>query len=237
MTKNKRTPEQQFFRSIPQLSVLEDDQIHDLTQRTSKRKYSKGEFVFFQGEPVDRIYFLEMGRVEVYKSDITGRKLTLWFIEESEIFCLASLFAPKSFASAEVVADSLIYSLSKDDFEEIISTSTDLTRNMIRCISTKLSLYASILDDMAFRKIEVRLARTLLRHLRSIGKHEFCCTLSQGDLASLIGTSREVVGRCLKSFREQGIVSISRSVRHRLIVIRQYSALLLRAEMEEDEEA
>ena len=219
------TPEQHFFRAIPQLSVLENNQVFDLAQRTGKRKYRKGEYIFFQGDNVEHLYFLEMGKVEIYKSDVNGRKLTLWHIEESEIFCLATLFSQEAFAFAQAVENSLVYSLAKKDFEEIIAASGELSRNLIRCICGKMATYSSLLDDLAFRKIEARLAKTLLRNLHSVKGHYPVCRLNQEELAALIGTSREVVGRCLKTFRERGILSISKKGRPRLISIEKRDTL------------
>ncbi|BCL61392.1 cAMP-binding protein [Desulfomarina profundi] len=224
MDKNM-TPEQTFFRAMPQLSVLENEQIFELTKRTTKRKYRKGEYVFFQGDQVEHLYFLEMGKVEIFKSDINGRKLTLWYIEESEIFCLATVFSLDAFASAEVIEDSLIYSLSRDDFEEIIATSGELSRNLIRCICGKMATYSSLLDDLAFKKIESRLAKILLRNLQSSHEYDFVCLLTQEELASLVGTSREVVGRCLKSFRDRGILATNKKGSPRLIIVQEHSEL------------
>ena len=232
MMKKNMTPEQHFFRAIPQLSVLENDQVFDLAQRTGKRKYRKGEYIFFQDDNVEHLYFLEMGKVEIYKSDVNGRKLTLWYIEESEIFCLATLFSQQAFASAQAVEHSLVYSLSKQDFEEIIADSGEFSRNLIRCICGKMATYSSLLDDLAFKKIEARLAKTLLRNLHSAKGHDPVCRLNQEELAAMVGTSREVVGRCLKTFRDRSIVSVSKKGRPRLIIVRQYSALEELADVE-----
>ena len=218
------TPEQAFFRAIPQLSVLEDDRILELASKTRKRKYYQGEHIFFQGDQVNHLFILEMGKVEIYKSDVNGRKLTLWFIEESELFCLATLFAQTSFTSAQAVRDSLIYSISREDFELLMASSRALSRNLLRCICGKLAAYASRVDDLAFRKIEARLARTLLQNLAPRGK-QFCCHLSQEELAAMVGTSREVVGRCLKSLRERDLLTISKTGRPRTITVLNTSDL------------
>ncbi len=229
---NNMTPEQHFFRAIPQLSVLENDQVFDLAQKTGKRKYRKGEYVFFQDDNVEHLYFLEMGKIEIYKSDVTGRKLTLWHIEESEIFCLATLFSQQAFASAQAVENSLVYSLSRQDFEEIIAASGELSRNLIRCICGKMATYSSLLDDLAFRKIKARLAKTLLHNLQTAKGQDPVCRLNQEELAAMVCTSREVVGRCLKTFRDHDIVRVSKKGRPRLIIIQQYSALEDLAELE-----
>ncbi|AGF77765.1 cAMP-binding protein [Desulfocapsa sulfexigens DSM 10523] len=221
----KMTPEQKFFRTIPQLSLLEDNQVFKLAQKTIKKKYRKGEYVFFQGDPVDHLYFLEIGKVEVYKSDINGKKLSLWYIEESEIFCLAALYSPKAFACAEVMEDALIYSLLKKDFDEVMTSSHALSRNLIRCVCNKLVAYSTLVDDIAFKKIEVRLAKALLGNQSSVGNDTYVCQLSQDELAAQVGTRREVVARCLKAFRERDLIKISNTGRPRNIIIHSCDAL------------
>jgi len=227
------SPEQLFFRHIPQLSVLENEQVFELAQRTRKRKYRKGEYVFFQSDIVDHLYFLEIGKIEIYKSDINGKKLTLWHIEESEIFCLASLYSPGAFASAEVVEDALIYSLLQSDFEDILASSQELSRNFIRCVCGKLNTYSNFLDDIAFKKVEVRLAKVLLNNQQLFKDDEFVCRLSQDELASMVGSRREVIARCLKTFRERGLLRIASTGRPRSIIIEKYSELQQIAEQEQ----
>lgn len=231
MTQNV-TPEQRFFRAMPQLSVLSNELVAELARKTGKRKYRKGEYVFFQGDPVHSLFFLEMGRVEIYKSDINGKKLTLWNIEESEIFCLATLYSPEAFANAQVTEDALIYSLLKADFDKIVESSQDLSRNLIRCVCSKLSTYSSLVDDIAFKKIEERLAKILLGNQCPVGNDEFVCRLSQDELAALVGTRREVVARCLKSFRDRDLIKIASTGRPRSIVIQKYKELQQVAEQD-----
>lgn len=225
MQQNSLTPEQQFFRDIPQFSVLENEQIIELARNTKKKKYKSGEYFFYQGDNVNELFFLEMGRVEISKSDINGRKLTLWHIEEGGIFCLADLFYPKAFANAQAIEDSMIYSLPKSYFEKIIMGSGELSRDLICCMSSKLATYSSLVDDFAFKKMEVRLAKTLICNFKSAKDHEYCCSIAQEELASMVGASREAVGRCLKLFRERGLLTISKTGRPRLIMATDYSAL------------
>ncbi|GAB4336974.1 MAG: Crp/Fnr family transcriptional regulator [Desulfobulbaceae bacterium] len=220
-----RTPEQRFLRGMPQLGMLEDHEIIELATRLNKRKYSRGEYIFFQGEQVRHLYFLEMGRVEIFKSDINGRKLTLWYIGEDEIFCLANLYAPVAFATAKVIEDTLAYSLDKEYFDQLTERSGKFARNLLRCLSGKLSSYSELVDDMAFRKIEERVAKILLEHVPADGPPQFICSLSQEELAAMAGTSREVVARCLKSFREKGLIRSQHAGRKRCLIVENFSGL------------
>jgi CRP/FNR family transcriptional regulator len=86
-------------------------------------------------------------------------------------------------------------------------------------MSKKMALYSTIVDDMAFKGIMARLAKVLLEYQKKdeVSKTTIC-TLSQGDLASLVGTCREVVARSLKKLRDDGIVSSSPS--RQIVIIR-----------------
>lgn len=197
-----------------------------------KRKYREGEYVFFQGDRVENLYFLEMGKVEIFKSDINGKKLTLWFIGEEEIFCLANLYAPMAFATAKVVCDSMLYSIDKDYFDSLAGRSGTFSRNLVRCMSTKLMSYSRLLDDIAFKRVEARLAKILLQRMPLDEQSGFTCNFSHEEMAALAGTSREVVGRCLKSFRDRGLIRKQSKGRKRCLVIENFSAMSAIAEAE-----
>lgn len=205
-------PEFQFLQSIDILAGLDDNLIHFLASRLHKKKFRKGEHIFFQGEVVSHFYFVEMGRVEIYKSDMDGRKLTLWFIEPKGSFCMASLHTPAAFANALVIEDAMLYTLKEQDFDAFVSQSGELATRFVHCMSKKMALYSAIVDDMAFKGIMARLAKVLLEYRTKddVSGMTFC-QLSQGELASLVGTCREVVARSLKKLRDEEIVATSLS--------------------------
>lgn len=203
-------PEFQFLKSIDVLSGLDDHLIRFLAARLHKKKFRKGEHVFFQGDVVSHFYFLEMGRVEIYKSDMDGRKLTLWFIEPRDTFCLATLHTPAAFANALVIEDVMLYTLKEKNFDDFVSQSGEIATRLVYCMSKKMALYSAMVDDIAFKGIMARLAKVLLEYQKKDdASGTAICKLSQGDLASLVGTCREVVARSLKKLRDDGIVSTS----------------------------
>ncbi len=202
----------QFLKSIDVLSGLDDHLISFLAARLHKKIFRKGEHVFFQGDVVSHFYFVEMGRVEIYKSDMDGRKLTLWFIEPRDTFCLATLHTPSAFANALVVEDTMLYTLKEKDFDDFASQSGEITTRFVHCMSKKMALYSAMLEDMAFKGIMARLAKVLLEYQKkNAASGTVICKLSQGELASLIGTCREVVARSLRKLRDDGIITTSPS--------------------------
>lgn len=119
----------------------------------------------------------------------------------------------------------LYLGIDKNYFDRLAERSGTFSRNLIRCISTKLSSYSTLLDDMAFRRIEARLARILVSKNSFTPATPFICDLTHEEIASMVGTSREVIGRCLKLFRERGIIGNQSIGRKRCIVIKNYSLL------------
>jgi len=209
----------QFLKSIDILSGLDDHLIRFLASRLHKKRFRKGEHIFFQGDVVSHFYFVEMGRVEIYKSDMDGRKLTLWFVDPKDTFCLATLHTPAAFANAMVIEDAMLYTLKENDFDDFVAQSGEISTRFVYCMSKKMAIYSTMLEDMAFKGIMARLAKVLLEYQKKddVSGTAFC-SLTQGELASLVGSCREVVARSLKKLRDDGIISTSQS---RQIVIIQ----------------
>ncbi len=213
-------PEFQFLKSIDVLAGLDDHLIRFLASRLHKKGFKRGEHVFFQGDAVSQFYFLEMGRVEIYKSDVDGRKLTLWFIEPRGVFCLATLHSPTAFASARVVEDAMTYTIEKKELDAFVAQSGEIATRLVQCMSKKMATYSSMLEDMTFKGTTSRLARVLLEYQKKDQPSgATVCALSQGELAALVGSCREVVARSLKRLRDEGVVSSQ--PQSRLLVIEQ----------------
>jgi CRP/FNR family transcriptional regulator, cyclic AMP receptor protein len=218
--------EYKFFRSIPAFSSLKDQSLLLLTKEMSKQKTIKGEYFFFQDEPVEKLYILEMGTVEIFKSDAKGKKLTLWHIESGNAFCLANIFAGRSFANARAITDCLAFSLSRKKLEKILAQDSDISKHFITCISSKLAAYSSLLEDFSFKKIQERLINLLIKSSTpNEDDDKYVCNLSQNEIASRLGTCREVVSRTLSKMKIDGLIQTEKKQNQNLIVIPDYKKL------------
>ncbi|MDA3971405.1 MAG: cyclic nucleotide-binding domain-containing protein [Desulfobulbaceae bacterium] len=141
---------------------LADQTLEQLSSKLIRRSCRKGNFVFSQGEVVDHLYFVEKGKMEIFKSDANGTKLTLWFVEAGEVFCLANMYAEHSFANACCAEDTKLYCLAKKKLGEILAGNNKLSMQFIQCMSRKLAVYSELIDDFAFLKMTARVAKTIL---------------------------------------------------------------------------
>ena len=199
-------PDYQFIKSLAVFKELPEETVERLVARMDKKRFRAGEYIFCQDDPVNHLYILELGEVEIYKSDTNGRKLTLWFIEASEVFCLANMFAARSFANAVARTECLAFRLEKEKLITSLGEDSRLSMQFITCMSSKMASYATLLEDFTFRDVKSRLARLLMRYISQDDKQQSICPLTHSEIASLLGTSREVVSRSLKFLRDEGIV-------------------------------
>jgi CRP/FNR family transcriptional regulator len=215
-----------FLRSLSLFAPLSDDALESLTHHVRRKKFRRRQLFFSQDEPADILYILEMGKVEIFKSDENGKKLTLWHIEEGQPFCLANMFAGRAFANAVALTDCLCYYIKKEQLSSFLSHEPELSQQFITCISSKLAAYSMLLEDFTFKNIEERLVKLLLKTAicEEGGRH--VCGLTQNDIASLLGTCREVVSRTIKKLKKRGLISTESVGRNSRIVVSDLNKLI-----------
>lgn len=209
-------PEFAFLRSLPLFSAIGDQTLATMAQALTKKKFRAGEHVFYQEDAVEHLHIIEIGTVEIYKSDINGKKLTLWHVEAGDAFCLATLFAGGSFANALALTDCLTFRLSRKNLVALLTQHPDLSAQFITCLSSKLVAYSTLLEDFTFKNVQSRLINILLN---DPAKGKPASALTQGELAARLGTCREVVSRSLTKLKNEGCIMTRTSGKSPRIVI------------------
>lgn len=198
-----------FLRTIPALSSISDAVLDEISAHLYKERYPKGRIIFHQGYPVPALYFVEMGKIEVYKSDSEGKKLTMWFINPSEMFCVPTIIFGSAIASAEAVKDTIVYCLGKEHFDRMIREFPEFSNSLVLCLSQRIRSYSNSVDKMAFNSTMSRLAEILLSHKTTDDMGNTVCPLSQTEITSLAGVCRETVCRTLNKLKAESIISVT----------------------------
>jgi CRP/FNR family transcriptional regulator, anaerobic regulatory protein len=168
-----------------------------------------------QGDQCGHLALLLQGTARVYKLGESGREITLYRIGpgESCILTASCIISGKPFpaiAVCETPIEALVISLGE------VRRWTDLYpvwRNYIfSLISDRLGDVISVVEEIAFRRVDRRLASYLLQHSITAPTGEI--RITHQAIASDLGTSREVVSRILKDFEHQGLISVTRGSIH-----------------------
>lgn len=190
--------------------------IEELEKLCSLRDYRRGEVIYLLGDPSDSVYIVKQGRVKLFLSSQTGRKLTLSLLGPGEPFGEEALAGEQTRRlTAEVLEDSVICAIEKGKLLDLVLEKPQLALKMMELLGQRLLQIQDKLEDMLFKDTEVRLARILLELTDEYGKRkgegiEIDFRLTHQELADLVGAARERVTAVLNRFEREGILRKTR---------------------------
>ncbi|WP_439139550.1 Crp/Fnr family transcriptional regulator [Planktotalea sp.] len=171
----------------------------------------KGSLLFGPMNIPDSLFFLYDGRIRISQTSDAGREIVLYRVDagESCVLTTACMMAEEAY-NAEGVAetDVTVVVLPKPAFDRL-SAEEDAFRSFVfAAYSRRLIDMLRVVDDVAFNRIDVRLAERLL--MLGDGLKEVRAT--HQDLASELGTAREVISRVLNDFQKRELIEQSRGL-------------------------
>ncbi|MDW7675828.1 MAG: Crp/Fnr family transcriptional regulator [Bacillota bacterium] len=206
----------EFLKHVPIFSDLPDEDLERISKITIYRKYRKGMIIFMEGEPGDELYFVKAGRIKLSKLLEDGREQILHFVQKGEVFAEILLFDGGTFpATSEVMEDAEIGIIRNSDLDRLLRDCPDITIKLLKVMSKRLRRAQLQIRDLALKDTYGRMASTILKLASEYGKEErnqleIDFSLSQQELANLIGSSRETVARILSDFKKQKLLTVNR---------------------------
>ncbi len=178
-----------------------------------KRSFAKGAVLYEEGFPCPMVPLILSGVVRVYKMGETGREITLYRVETGQICVLSSTCAltgkeAKLPAVAVAETDVELLAVPSHVFRTQLANEPQLQSHLNQILTERLSEMMMVVDEVAFGRVDIRLAEELLRGCRGTPGAEVTATHAQ--LAMELGSAREVVSRVLKDFERQGMVRLGR---------------------------
>lgn len=173
-------------------------------------KLAPGDWLFREGEPSDQLVAVGSGSIRVFRTGATGREITLYHVrgQEASLVSILSILLGRPLiatARAEVATEAVL--LPATAVREWIATSETVRTFIFETMARALVDVTSLLEDVAFRTMESRLAALLLQHVDTAG----VVAMRHEDIAAELGTAREVISRLLEAFERMGAVRRSRA--------------------------
>jgi CRP/FNR family transcriptional regulator len=200
---------QRIARVMPILKHADPRLLREFQDTAFFARIPTGHDVFIEGDQVDAIAILISGVVRVYKIGETGREITLYRFGNGQscILTANAILSQKVFpAVATVEQEAEAVMIPAETFRDWVSR-YDLWREFVfELLSQRLSDVMAIVEEVAFRRMDARLAFLLSE--RSQGS--YLVRMTHQEIAAELGSSREVVSRILEDFSAQGMVEVSR---------------------------
>lgn len=205
------------LRRIPLFGPLTEAELELLARRSIEKRYAPGEALFHEGDECEGIYLLIEGRVKIYKISPSGREMTIAVEQAPGSVAELPLFDgdpyPASVAALTGVTALLLY---KRDFHQICRQHPEVSLKMLAVVGRRLRQLVQTIEGVTFGSVRQRLARMLMELSEEAGSETFCLPATHQELASRLGTVREVVSRNLGRFQAEGLI---RSAERQITII------------------
>lgn len=176
-----------------------------MARRMSAHHYSAGEIIVMTGEPCRVVYLIAKGQVRIQHLSPEGREYVLHTIGSGQSFNLeAAIDGGYTLATASALTDTDVYGIPVDVFRQVLNEHPRVALALLEHLAQRVRRLCYTVENLAFHTVRTRLARCLLS--LADGASPVARYMSQAELAVHIGTVRDVVGRTLCSFAQEGLV-------------------------------
>jgi len=213
------------LRHLDWLSVLSPAESKLLMSESRSHHYSPGEMIFAPTPQPNAVYLVEQGLVRIYRLAASGAETTFGYVWPGEVFGELVLFGVTSRKSfAEAVRSSTVRSVPRAVFARLLEARPTLVLAVTKQIGGRLRRIENRVEHLAFRSVRSRLAQILLELAEDFGQRESVAgvridvPLTQGELATLVGSVRQTVNMALREFEQEGW--IGRAGRHLVLLKR-----------------
>lgn len=201
------------LNAAPLFAALDPDGAEALRASLIEETFTKGEVLFGEGEPGDRMYVILDGKVKLGQTSGDGRESLLAILGPGEMFGELSLFDPGLRAStATALTDAVVMGLSHRQLQPWLDGRPAVAAALLQALARRLRRTNEAMADLVFSDVPGRVAKALMDLGEKFGDvtprglmvtHD----MTQEELAQLVGASRETVNKALADFTQRGWIA------------------------------
>lgn len=192
---------------MPYFTGLSDSALAAVNSHVFEKKAVRGDILVFEEEPAEALFFVSVGVVKVFKTSADGKEQILRIIRPGDTFNDVPALGGVNLASAAAMSTAILYGIKKKDLETLSRDYPQVALNIIKVLSLRVQEMISLVEDLSFRHVNGRVAKILLEFAGNSEKPR----LTQQEMAAMIGTAREMVGRSFRNLEAEGAIRIQRN--------------------------
>jgi CRP/FNR family cyclic AMP-dependent transcriptional regulator len=190
-------------------SALDDADIEMVASQTVLRQFPKNTVIVSQGDDTDSIYVIIKGKVDVFLHNDKGKEIIINTMGVCESFGeLAPLGGIPRQASIITTEDSTFGVISRQVFMDTLLVKASVSMKIIDLLITRIQDLTEEVSSLALEDVYNRVVRVLYKHADEVGDKLVTEKLTQQDIASRVGATREMVHRILKELKTGGYITI-----------------------------
>src|SRR5579871_2252952 len=205
--------ETSYLKQVSLFANLADEDIHDLMTAAKRRTFRKGEVIFHRDDPGQVLYMIKEGKVKICIISPDGQEISLAVLGKGEYFGEFALLdgLPRS-TDAIALEKVECYTLQRSDFRNAIMKNPQIALQVMEALTKRLRNTDNMVEDLIFLDVYGRVAKKLLELADMHGVKtddgvRIDVRLTQQELASMVGASRESVNKVMGYFTDRGYIS------------------------------
>jgi CRP/FNR family transcriptional regulator, cyclic AMP receptor protein len=206
-----------ILSKVPLFASFGDADRAAVAARMQTRRYSKGSLLVRENEPGESLFIVLRGNVAVTRATSDGKESILSILKEGDFFGEMAVLdeSPRS-ATIKALKETETAILSREDFLDLLRSNPHMSLLLVVALSARLRATNEAIQAAAFQDIPTRLAALLLYLSKNFGEAtpggtRLTLRLTNQEMASMIGTTRESVNRTLNRFWDDKLIDMHES--------------------------
>lgn len=193
---------------------LNDHELEKIVNISISRDWKKNSHIFMQGDRLENVYFINEGKVKIYKSDANGREQIVAILKKGEMFPHVGFFRKGGYPGySEVLEQASIVVVPISQFEKVLVDNPHLSIKVFKVLGEKIVDLQERLEAQILNNTYEQIIKLLIRLGEIHGEKQEDGTIllkadfTNKDLANMIGTTRETVSRTLTKMKKDELIT------------------------------
>lgn len=173
--------------------------------------FKKRKLIFYEGGIPTGVFLILEGRAKIYKTGLDDKDQIFYIYKSGDLLGYHALLCDEQYEdSCEALEECKILFIRKAKFDLLLDQIPNLKLLLIQNMSHEFGVLVNTITFLAQKPVRERLALYLLILAKRYESHQNEIILSREDLANIVGTVRESLGRLLKEFRDEHLIEIEK---------------------------
>jgi DNA-binding response OmpR family regulator len=186
------------------------DALRAFTDGKKVNTYQKKENIYMEGNYPNGMYYINSGKIKIYKTNDFGKELIITILKEGDFFGFTSLLEGGAYnESAQAMESTELTYINKDDFFKLVFNHQEVAKKFLHILTQNVTEQGEKLLDLAYSSVRKRVAEVLLMlsdRYQSDDRSKVAMAVSREDLANMVGTATESLIRTLSDFKDEKLV-------------------------------
>jgi len=198
----------EVFKECKIFKDLSPREIRELASFATPVVFSKGRFIFKDGDPSNFFYIVHEGLIQVYKISSSGKNVTFTIAARGDTLNASALSVENYFVSTQAMNDVTVLRIGRKEFLAFVSRHANVAMGIIAIMAQRLNREYERIVDIVGEEVELRLVHSLCILAKKFGT---TLSLTRQELANFAGTTTETTIRVLSKLKKKGVISCSAS--------------------------